>query len=48
MTTFYRSSDIPPQGAKTLPGNYYTGPDIFAEEYVIIDQIRFILGGPWQ
>ncbi|HET7563857.1 MAG TPA: aromatic ring-hydroxylating dioxygenase subunit alpha [Gemmatimonadaceae bacterium] len=32
MTTFLKTVDIPIEAARTLPGRYYTSPDIFAEE----------------
>ena len=32
MTTFHRTVETFKQGARTMPGEYYTSPDILAEE----------------
>ena len=32
MTTFHRTVSSYQQGARTMPGEYYTSPDILAEE----------------
>src|SRR6476660_6746438 len=32
MTPFYRTAESYKQGARTMPGEYYTSPEIFAEE----------------
>ena len=45
MTTFVKRSEIDIQGAKTLPGEYYNSPEIFAEEHERIFYRRWICIG---
>ena len=45
MTTFVKRSEIDIQDAKTLPGRYYTAPEIFAEELEKIFNRRWLCVG---
>ena len=45
MTTFLKTTDAYKQGARTLPGRYYTTPDILSEEAERIFRKRWICVG---
>jgi Rieske 2Fe-2S family protein len=45
MSTFLKATDIPIDAARTLPGRYYTSPDIFAEEAERIFARRWVCVG---
>src|SRR5207247_2026224 len=45
MTSFFKSTEMYRQGARTLPGRYYTSPEIFAEEVERIFIRRWVCVG---
>src|SRR5256712_227096 len=45
MTSFFKTSETYRQGARTLPGRYYTSPEIFAEEVERIFARRWVCVG---
>src|SRR4051812_24548565 len=45
MTAFRKTTDTYRQGAKTLPGRYYTASDVLAEEQEKIFSRRWICDG---
>src|SRR5207245_9363347 len=45
MTSFVKSTEMYRQGARTLPGRYYTSPEIFAEEAERIFARRWVCVG---
>src|SRR5256884_1495199 len=42
MTSFFKTTEMYRQGARTLPGRYYTSPEIFAEELERICTRRWV------
>ena len=45
MTSFFKTTEMYRQGARTLPGRYYTSPEIFAEEVERIFTRRWVCVG---
>jgi Rieske 2Fe-2S family protein len=45
MATFLKTTQIPIMGARTLPGSYYTSPELFAEEFERIFARRWLCVG---
>jgi Rieske 2Fe-2S family protein len=45
MPTFLKTTEIPVNGARTLPGAYFTSPEIFAEEREKIFARRWLCAG---
>src|SRR3989441_4223044 len=45
MTSFFKTTEMYRQGARTLPGRYYTSPEIFAEEAERIFARRWVCVG---
>lgn len=45
MSTFVKTTDSFVQGARTMPGEYYTSPDILAREMVRLFQTRWLCVG---